>query len=614
MSKRIVLGDVENGELANTDAEWSIDESGQLVLDIPESGAYDMSGVDLKGLQSLSTGKGRITGEETITLNVPTDFATMDDAVSAASEYLTPQEGVDVIVNIETGHTVESQVLLENGDYSNIRVTSEDEEVSIDQTAITQSFGDLHDTFLSGGTDRKPVFGAINASLPIIDAQFKMGDSEWDIDEIKDGILLNRGSRAYLTRGSGVRNAAATGLYINAGSMAVAHGTDFSGAGNCGTLTVDGSYLTAWEANFSDTQISDPGFDDGNGIFANSNSSVVARGVVASNCSGHAIRASRNAFVTAVRSSMGGGGSVADLSNAGGSGRGAIAAVDGSIIDASGADITNSGDNGAFAQFNATVIISSADVSGAAENGAQGRRRSNIEATSLIANDVGNSGIRAEGACVVNAEGLTATNAGTNGIDIRGASTCQARDADVSDAGDKAVFVTAGSFFSGFEMTGVAATGRAVDAANGSWLFIGSSNFSGAGQSGIVARAGSTVNAKSADVSGASSNGIDAEERSKIDFEDGDASNTGNTNVSLSQGSSANLTGADMTGRSSGNGISANTGSLVGGMFGADCRIAEAEDNGDIQVSNGSIIAANGADGGTNVTVNDISSNGIIFK
>ena len=55
MSKRIVLGDVENGELANTDAEWSIDESGQLVLDIPESGAYDMSGVDLKGLQSFST-------------------------------------------------------------------------------------------------------------------------------------------------------------------------------------------------------------------------------------------------------------------------------------------------------------------------------------------------------------------------------------------------------------------------------------------------------------------------------------------------------------------------------------------------------------------------------
>ncbi|AHG00962.1 hypothetical protein HALLA_12075 [Halostagnicola larsenii XH-48] len=70
VTKRIVLGDVENDEITNIDADWYI-EDGKLVLEVPQSGEHEMRDVDLTGLSSVGAEeenlKDPVTGDNATT-------------------------------------------------------------------------------------------------------------------------------------------------------------------------------------------------------------------------------------------------------------------------------------------------------------------------------------------------------------------------------------------------------------------------------------------------------------------------------------------------------------------------------------------------------------------
>jgi len=103
-----------------------------------------------------------------------------------------------------------------------------------------------------------------------------------------------------------------------------------------------------------------------------------------------------------------------------------------------------------------------------------------------------------------------------------------------------------------------------IYATRGASISADDANASGAGGSrGMYANTGSKINARDANVSGAAGNGIQANNNSTIDARDIDASNAGSSGI---------------------------------------------------RVSNGSIISASGATGTTNIAVNTLTSDGIIFQ
>lgn len=172
-----------------------------------------------------------------VTVNIPSEFATLQDAIDRLSKQPV-RRGARIILNIESGHAPASGIQVADGDYGRFWIQSVDAEVSLDASwPNSESF----------------VYGN-NARLPVLDCVINAGSKGLV------GIWANNASNAYVTSSSGIKNwgNAASGL-TNAGqAVRVAHGSTaalggsiFSGAGSHGIRATQGVTVFATTADFS---------------------------------------------------------------------------------------------------------------------------------------------------------------------------------------------------------------------------------------------------------------------------------------------------------------------------------------------------------------------------
>lgn len=66
-----------------------------------------------------------------MTVNIPTDFATLQNAIDALST-LAVQQGANITLNTESGHALTAGVSVSDGDYGHFGIVAEDAEVTLD--------------------------------------------------------------------------------------------------------------------------------------------------------------------------------------------------------------------------------------------------------------------------------------------------------------------------------------------------------------------------------------------------------------------------------------------------------------------------------------------------
>lgn len=130
--------------------------------------------------------------------------------------------------------------------------------------------------------------------------------------------------------------------------------------------------------------------------------------------------------------------------------------------------------------------------------------------------------------------------------------------------------------------SGVLVLAAASLAANGSI-------FTGAGQNGASILGGSRATMQESNLSGAAGIGLNVQKGSSVEAEN------------------ANLSGCTTSGATGARGASLN-------IFGANCRRGGTDSSSDIVAQAGASISAGSSTGGTNIAVNTVTANGIIYK
>lgn len=275
--------------------------------------------------------------------SIPEDYPTIQDAVNDL--YLKNiEQGAVIELRISEGHNPSSGVEVSNGDYSNFRVTSVDPIVP-----VSESF---EGNFIGGKSAAMPTLACL------VDMRNLGGD----------GLRAENNSRGLVEPYCGIQNAGGTGCYVG-GSSVWAFRSEFSGSNNrnlwitrtssfCGErgifsknkggaymvyvsrasrATLDGADCTGAleiaiaalrsQINAMNVDVSDAG---STGLHSTQGSSISFRGGQASNCN-----------------------------------RG-IVALDGSTLDAGGAQITGSRDSGAVALAGSALNLNGATVTGSA--------------------------------------------------------------------------------------------------------------------------------------------------------------------------------------------------------------------------------------------------------
>lgn len=147
-------------------------------------------------------------------------------------------------------------------------------------------------------------------------------------------------------------------------------------------------------------------------------------------------------------------------------------------------------------------------------------------------------------------------------------------------------------------------------ATEGSNINADGSVFNGTGNA-YFARLNSRINANSITTSG-NNFGVLAEDCSTINVNGSTITNSNAYGVQATRGSTINANSSTISNWGFG-GVYSGQGSIIN-VTNSNCRDGGSDSTIDIRVFSGSIIQASGSTGGTNVTINTISSNGIIFK
>jgi hypothetical protein len=171
---------------------------------------------------------------QSLTVNIPSDVATLQVAIDRIKP---TAPNVVVTLNIETGHTIASQLLLVGKDARQFRVVAEDAVVTIQRSALTTSF-----------IDRYPAFGADKqATMPVFDCLFNMDSS--GTASLRDAFFIYGGSSIYLDFGAGCTNAGDRGLHVTNNSFAYARQSVFTGCTGRAVRVANGSYACIRDSN-----------------------------------------------------------------------------------------------------------------------------------------------------------------------------------------------------------------------------------------------------------------------------------------------------------------------------------------------------------------------------
>lgn len=246
----------------------------------------------IEGLQWAPGGaKTELTSDITVTVGSGGNYATINEALASLVAlyypvYLATGVVPQATINLLSGFVMAEQVLIECLDLSWITITGVDAETMITRSALTRNMG-----------GRRPAFGAVRGTLPVIGQLFNMDIS--GVATYRDGVFCNFG-RCYINSAysaCGVKNAGDRGISAEHGSTVIAEGADISGAGAYGIFAASASTVDARSVNASgageygvcvvsgstvNAQLADASGAGSRGIYASNGSTVNAEGVNAS--------------------------------------------------------------------------------------------------------------------------------------------------------------------------------------------------------------------------------------------------------------------------------------------------------------------------------------------
>lgn len=168
--------------------------------------------------------------QQSLTLNVPTDFPTLDSAFHEIESNIYATRA-SVYVNIEAGHQISEGVVLKSRDYRRVTIQSED-----DMVEVADGFtGDL----LKGSDCHFPIFNVL------VDMK-NLGSF---------GLGLYSNANATVKPNCGVINAGNDGVFVNRLSQLYAHEANFSGANRYGMFVDHANTVYARYVNLDNCKV-----------------------------------------------------------------------------------------------------------------------------------------------------------------------------------------------------------------------------------------------------------------------------------------------------------------------------------------------------------------------
>lgn len=338
--------------------------------------------------------------ESSLTVNIPTDYATLQEAVDALST-LNVKQGEIIDLVIESGHQPTAGILVENGDFGKFRVSS------IDAT-VTLPVGFPATDFIKGLNARMPVLNCL------VDANGN-GQHGYHADEASFGVV---------TPGNGVINAGRHGLAAYGASVVYADNTTWTGASQ-ETLAYAG--ILAWASRIS-AAFSDVSNSLYYGAQAAAGGILSFRGGTANNTGRYGVRATNLAFIDArevqaefnvkygiyayIGSTINCMGSDVDQN-----GEANIIALRSSTIDASieGGSITTCNGGGSvasvYAAFNSRIHAGGIQITNAQNHAILAEACSVVNANTSTINSSAGQALRAVASSTINAVNATIDNA-----------------------------------------------------------------------------------------------------------------------------------------------------------------------------------------------------------
>lgn len=429
-----------------------------------------------------------------LTFAVPTDYATLQEAIDELSKIYRAGQGVTITLFIESGHVLESGFRVEGGDFSYFIIQAADPLVSV------------------AGTFTGDLFTAINCAPPVLDCLIDMGHYG------RDGYTITDGCRAFIKDGAGIINAGRHGLSVRA-SLVYAPASIWRGAKWNGLRVTQVSSVSVQEGDISDCAQDE---FDGDSVLPLP-----------------AVYVSRSSLCNIIG---------ADISGSHGHG----IEVRRSVVSADSADFSGAAHNGALVSYGAQFNAPEANFSGAGGNGVLVERSGKANLRLANMSGAGIACLWATDSSQVHAESSDCSNSLGVGVRASRGSVINAHNVDASGASSHGFFAEDGATIhvGGSSASAASCGGNGVYALSGSTINCPGINASGAGNIGILAERGSIINADGADATNATDRGIVAVRGSTINAHASDTTGFGgSTGYRILNGSFINAT--DGTGSTS---------------------------------------------------------------
>ncbi|TYS91892.1 alanine-zipper protein [Rossellomorea aquimaris] len=416
----------ENAEIvANQANATSDDVQQQLNTIVIESGTSDAEVLQARGgepvlndrLNKVDTQlveKAQVQFDD-ITVNIPSDFDTLQEAIDNLSERK-PKQGKTIALQMESGYRPSKGLKVENGDYSHFIISSVDAEVLVSD--------DYTGNFLEAYRANAPKLSCL------INANLKGGAGVW-LDEQSDG---------YVSVGAGVKNTYDRGLYVNKTSRVWAEGSIFTGGriqalwvSRVSTAFVDNAFFGGGGAESLDEPLS---------IHISRQSRVYGLNINVENSLGTAVKVQRGSIFSAPNG------------NFSGAQDNGVQITGGSIAYLESSLIENTGKIGLISQGASNVHAIKTSITANAGNTSNGvlcENASTLDIDQATVTGFGGFNVIANRVGTINASGTSISNSGNHGVYCEQGSSINLRSASVKDSGNKDLSILRGSFLNAFD-------------------------------------------------------------------------------------------------------------------------------------------------------------------
>lgn len=393
-----IYDDTTAGLAATVDGEYfttpSAAENGALTLYRNDAGVATEISTILTSTVTTSTGTQTLSAAlddraiiltSDLTVNIPTDYATIQAAVDELSGKYRPADGVTITLMLESGYAIPAGVVFSNYDYRNYQISSVDATVLLSGTFV--GVNPTSDVFVDNS-----LFVAVNATAPKLNCLINMADL------YGCGYVLKDQSSGKVSGSCGVINAGAFGLYVSDQSRCRATGCNFRGAGWGNRVTTN---------SMLDAPVSD---------FSRAKNQKYPAGTLTSTTANMDVSRGSVVYIT------GQSGALTDLTQGAGHGL----HVRRSFCSASLANASNNGLSGVISSAGSHVTFNAGFANVNADYGLVAQTGSTLDAADSQATDAGIYGGYANAGGRLCADGSDFRRAGTNGVraDKGGTITC----------------------------------------------------------------------------------------------------------------------------------------------------------------------------------------------